>query len=59
MIRVIEMPHPLLASWAIEAIAQARFRTNEKPLIVPGEHYVTLFEFEWHWAKKKDAEQDS
>jgi len=59
MIRVVEMPHPLLASWAIEAIAQARFGKNERPFLTPGEHYLTLFDFEWHWAREKNAEQDS
>lgn len=59
MIRVVEMPHPLLASWAIQAIAQARFRKNEKPFLTPGEHYVALFDFEWHWARDKNGEQDS
>jgi hypothetical protein len=52
-IRVVEMPHPLLATWAIEAVAQANFRKNEKPLLAPGEHYVSLFNFKWHWAREK------
>lgn len=59
MIRVVEMPHPLLASWAIEAIALANFGKKQKPLLVPGEHYLSLFDFEWHWARKKDAKPGS
>lgn len=59
MIRVVEMPHPLLASWAIEAVAQANFRANQKPLLVPGEHYLSRFDFEWHWAKEKKAKPGS
>jgi hypothetical protein len=58
MIRVVEMPHPLLASWAIEAVAQASFRKNQKPLLAPGEHYLTLFDFEWHWAREKEKEKE-
>ena len=56
MIRVVEMPHPLLASWAIEAIAQANFRKNQTPLLAPGEHYLSLFDFEWYWAREKEKE---
>jgi TonB family protein len=59
MIRVVEMPHPLLASWAIQAIAQARFREKEKPFLMSGEHYLTLFDFEWHWARDKNDERGS
>jgi hypothetical protein len=58
MIRVVEMPHPLLASWAIEAVAQASFRKNQKPLLAPGEHYLSLFDFEWHWAREKEKEKE-
>ena len=58
MIRVVEMPHPLLASWAIEAVAQASFRKNQKPLLAPGEHYLSLFDFEWHWAREKEKQKE-
>ncbi len=59
MIRVVEMPHPLVASWAIEAVAQASFREDQKSVLVPGEHYLSLFNFEWHWAREKDAKPGS
>lgn len=50
-IRVLEMPHPLLASWAIEAIAQAKpKRTGEAPIIESDRVYVTTFNYEWRWA---------
>ncbi len=58
-IRVLEMPHPLLATWAIEAIALAKSRTKEVPLIVSGGHYLMIFDFEWRWANDEDPEQDS
>lgn len=50
-IRVLEMSHPLLASWAIEAIARARPRkTGEAPIIESERAYLTTFNFEWRWA---------
>lgn len=50
-IRVLEMPHPLLASWAIEAIAQAKpKRKGQVPVIESERIYVTTFNFEWRWA---------
>jgi hypothetical protein len=50
-IRVLEMPHPLLASWAIEAIAKLRRDGRKKDaLIAPGGHYVATFAFEYRWA---------
>ena len=55
-IRVLEMPHPLLASWAIEATAQAKFRKTESALLLQGENYLTVFDFEWRWARKEDVE---
>ena len=50
-IRVLEMPHPLLASWAIEAVAQAKpKRKGQAPVIESERVYVTTFNFEWRWA---------
>ena len=50
-IRVFEMPHPLLASWAIEAIEGGkRSKKHEDTLLVPGGHYLTTFVFEYRWA---------
>lgn len=52
-IRVFEMPHPLLASWAIEAIeAGKRSKKNEDKLLLPGGHYLTTFVFEYRWANE-------
>lgn len=53
-IRVLEMPHPLLATWAIEAISLGD--PKKKPdsvLLMPGGRYVTTFLFEWRWAKEE------
>ena len=50
-IHVLEMPHPLLASWAIEAVAKARpKRKGQVPIIESERIYVTTFNFEWRWA---------
>lgn len=59
MIRVLEMPHPLLATWAIEAIAESRLRRTKEPTIQSGKRYVTILNFEWRWAKESQAGQDS
>jgi hypothetical protein len=52
-IRVLEMPHPLLASWAIEAIVRSEPKENKKPIILTGVRYFASFNFEWRWAKTK------
>jgi TonB family protein len=50
-IRVLEMPHPLLASWAIEAVANAKpKRKGQVPIIESERTYVTTFNYEWRWA---------
>lgn len=50
-IRILEMPHPLLAAWAIEAIAEAKpKRKGQIPVIESDRFYVTTFNFEWRWA---------
>ncbi len=52
-IRILEMTHPLLASWAIEAVAQAKpKRTGQVPVIESDRDYVTTFNFEWRWANE-------
>ena len=54
-IRVLEMPHPLLASWAIEAVANAEPKKEDsdgKQALMPGGRFATTFVFEWHWAKE-------
>lgn len=60
-IRVLEMPHPLLATWAIEAIAAAEAKKKEgTTTLMPGGRYVTTFVFEWRWAKEEqESEFDS
>lgn len=57
-IRVLEMPHPLLATWAIEAIAAAEPKKKEgSPTVMPGGRYVTTFVFQWRWAKEAPEEE--
>jgi hypothetical protein len=52
-IRVFEMPHPLLASWAIEAIEGVkRSKKHQDTLLLPGGHYLTTFVFEYRWANE-------
>jgi len=58
-IRVLEMPHPLLATWAIEAVTQAKTRSGASIVLKPGGHYVTTFAFESRWVTRADGEQDS
>lgn len=56
-IRVLEMPHPLLATLAIEAIAQAKPRKKAgAPELMPGGRFVTTFAFEYRWAKEVPQE---
>ena len=57
-IRVLEMPHPLLATWAIEAIANAEPNKRKVPSVVmPGDRYVTTFVFEWRWAEPQQVDE--
>ena len=50
-IRVLEMSHPLLASWAIEAVSLAKpRRSGQAPVIASDRVYITTFNFEWRWA---------
>jgi len=56
-IRVLEMPHPLLATWAAEAVSQARPKKKpENANLMPGGRYVVTFVFEWRWAKQAPEE---
>jgi Gram-negative bacterial TonB protein C-terminal len=57
-IRVLEMPHPLLASWAIEAVAHAKPRRGKagKVSVIQSDRvHVTTFNFEWRWADEGEA----
>ena len=58
-IRVLEMNHPLLATWAIEAIASAKPSKKKKGpnLLMPGGRFVTTFAFEWRWAKEEPTSE--
>ncbi len=56
-IRVLEMPHPLLATWTIEAIASGQPKKKEAAALMPGSRYVTTFVFEWRWAKEAPEEE--
>ena len=57
-IRVLEMGHPLLATWAIESIAQAKGKKKAgTPELMPGGRYVTTFLFEWRWDKEAPEEK--
>jgi hypothetical protein len=57
-IRVLEMPHPLLATWAIEAVASGQPKKKEgTTVLMPGGRYVTTFVFEWRWAKEAQEEE--
>lgn len=60
-IRILEMPHPLLASWTIEAIASAEpKKKKDTATLMPGGRYVTTFVFEWRWAQEEqESEFDS
>lgn len=54
-LRVLEMPHPLLATWALEAVAQARPRrgmVNKVPIIDASRTFLATFNFEWRWAEE-------
>ena len=58
-IRVLEMPHPLLATWAIEAVTQGEPKKKEgDPALMPGGTYVATFVFEWRWAKEVDQDHE-
>jgi hypothetical protein len=60
-IRVLEMPHPLLATWAIEAVASAKAkRKKDSPNLVPGTQFTATFRFEYRWAgQEEEWEGDS
>lgn len=57
-IRVLEMPHPLLATWAAEAVSMGR--AKKKPAganLMPGGRYVATFLFEWRWARQEAEDE--
>ena len=57
-IRILEMPHPLLASWAIEAVAQAkpsRAIKDKVPVLESDRIFVATFNFEWRWADEPEV----
>jgi hypothetical protein len=57
-LRVLEMPHPLLATWAMEAVAAARPKKGSDPSkLVPGAQYIATFSFEWRWAQGEPEEE--
>jgi hypothetical protein len=61
-IRVLEMPHPLLATWAIEAVSQAGKKKRSKGsqgnlLAMSGDVYVTTFVFYWRWAVEEEEDE--
>jgi len=49
-IRVLEMPHPLLATWAIDAIRQSRPISKMRVVVMPAVEYIWTFKFPWRWA---------
>jgi hypothetical protein len=57
-LRVLEMPHPLLATWAMEAVAKAEpRRRTDATRLAGGGRYVTTFVFEWRWAKPEEEDE--
>ena len=61
-IRILEMPHPLLASWAIDAVAAAkpaRGMKNKIPVIESDRAYLSTFNFEWRWADEPEETSSS
>jgi hypothetical protein len=56
-IRVLEMPHPLLASWAIEAVEKiTKKKKATGAVIAPGGHYITTYSFEYRWAENVETD---
>ncbi|GEM_PF-4447014 len=56
-VRVLEMSHPLLATWAVEAVVQANPKKKKgSPELMPGGRFVTTFVFEYRWAKEVPQE---
>jgi hypothetical protein len=56
-LRVLEMSHPLLATWAMEAVAGSKVaKSADRSVLIPGRRYVTTFAFESHWEDQPEAE---
>jgi tetratricopeptide (TPR) repeat protein len=58
-IRVLEMPHTLLATWAIEAVLESHLRKQAIQSVAVDAHYLTILSFEWRWARTPEIEPDS
>lgn len=55
-LRVLEMPHPLLATWAMEAVAGSKLaKSADRSVLIPGRRYVTTFAFESHWIEQPET----
>ena len=51
------MSHPLLATWAVEAVVQAKpKKKKDSPELMPGGRFFTTFVFEYRWAKEVPQE---
>jgi len=57
-IRVVEMPHPLLATWAIEALTRSQSQGLEGSSVWSEQHYIASFDFELSWGPEDDPGQD-
>ena len=56
-LRVLEMPHPLLASWSLEAVAQAGLKKGTDPASLPRDRkFIATFYFQWRWAEDEEEE---
>ena len=59
-IRVIDMSHPLLASWSIEAVARAKLKKGTWGLSLPMKTVTHLvFSSHWHGAGEDEASSGS
>lgn len=57
-LRVLEMPHPLLATWAMEAVARSKLaKSADRSVLIPGRRYVTTFAFESYWDEQPEAQR--
>ncbi len=57
-LRVLEMPHPLLATRAMEAVARSKLaKSTDRSVLIPGRRYVTTFAFESHWEDAPASER--
>jgi len=54
-IRVLENPHPLLSSWAIEAVARAKLASDSRPRADLPIRSAVSMRFSSHWAETEAA----